>query len=257
MRLIFCPSCSIIIISYINREVSKLNKRILAFLLALVMLFCASLAFAEDDDDEWFDDDDGFDEEEDKRNLDTVSGYDTGESFEDGDFFYPLTEDGKGAVLVKYSHNQSELVFPSTVGDNIPVVGIAIGLCACDPIVESIVIPGTVKTIPNRAFATCPNLKTIVLEEGVNKLDMCCFGGCENLESIQFPDSLEEVGNFAFAVCPKVKEIVFGTQLKTIGDQAFFQCEELSKVVIPGGDAVAIGSMAFDMCSENLQIVNN
>ena len=223
----------------------------------LAVLFSAVLAFAEDDDDDdWFDDDDGFDEEEDKRNLDTVSGYDTGEVFEYGDFCYQLTADGTGAVLVKYSHNQAELVFPEVVDDNKPVVEIAIGLCACDPVVESIVIPGTVKTIPNRAFATCPNLKSVVLQEGVSKLEMCCFGGCENLESVQFPESLEEIGNYAFAVCPKLKEIAFGANLNTIGDQAFFQCEELSKAVIPGGDKVAIGNMAFEMCAEDFQIVN-
>jgi len=197
--------------SYLYREVSKLNRRILSFLLALAVLFSnIALAYAEDDDDDdWFDDEegDGFDEEEDKRNLDTVSGYDTGESFEFGDFMYQLTEDGTGAILTKYSHNQVELVFPDKVDDDKPVVGIAIGLCACDPVVESVVIPGSVKSIPNRAFATCPNLKTVILQEGVTHLDMCCFGGCENLESIEFPESLEEIGNFAFAVCPKIRRL--------------------------------------------------
>lgn len=223
----------------------------------LTLLFSIVPSFAEDDDDDWFDTDeeDGFDEEEDKKNLDTVSGYDTGESFPFGDFYYQLTPDGSGAVLTQYSHNQTDLVLPEAVDNDKPVVGIAISLCAFDPVLETLVIPGTVKTIPNRAFATCPNLKSVVLQEGVTHLDMCCFGGCVNLESVQFPESLLEIGNYAFAACAKLKEVRLGSQLNTIGDQAFYQCPELSKVVLPGGDAVKVGAMAFDLCSADLQIV--
>jgi hypothetical protein len=236
-----------------------MNKRALSFLLALTMLFSAVPAFAEEEDDEeWFetDDEESFEAEEDKKNLDTVSGYDTGESFKFGDFYYQFTEDKTGAILTQYSHNQRELVFPSEVDDGVPVVGIAIGLCACDPVIESLVIPGTVTAIPNRAFATCENLKTVVIQEGVKQLDMCCFGGCVNLEEIQFPESLEKIDNYAFAACGKLKEIRFSPKLTEIGDQAFYMCPELNKVVLPAGDAVRIGAMAFAECSADLQIVS-
>ena len=235
-----------------------MSRRFLALLLALSVLFCILPTFAEDpdDDDDWFDDDEetGFEEEEEKQDFKTVSGYDTGEMFQFGDFFYQITEDGNGAVLTKYSHNQAELTFPAEVDNGLPVVAIAIGLCAFDPVIESVVIPGTVTTIPNRAFATCPNLKSVILEEGVTDLEMCCFGGCENLESIQFPSTLINIGNFAFAACPKLQEVVFGSELKTIGMQAFFQCDELKKAVIPGGDNVEIGDKAFELCSDEFQI---
>jgi len=239
-----------------------MKRRILSVLISLCLLFCASLTFAEDPDDEdWGDEDwgdeeldEGFDEEEEDVDFRTMGGYDI-ETFENNGFRFELTDDGEGAILVSYYGTEAEVVFPEIVND-LPVVAIATAMCVDNSVIQSIQIPGCIKSIGANAFAKCQNLRTVIIEEGLTLLDKCCFGGCPELIEVQLPDSLEIVDDFAFANCAKLEEIVFGTQLQSIGKQAFLMCASLSKVTIPGGDAVQIGDQAFDLCSENIEILN-
>ena len=229
-------------------------RRIFAILLALCLLFSAVLSFADEfddedwDDDEFLEDDDsGFEEEEDKVDFRTIGGYGI-ETVAVGDFNFRTLEDGSGLVVTSYTGTEPDVVIPDSVEDA-PVVEIDTAFCVCNPIIQTLTIPGSVKTVGTNAFAQCQNLKSVVIDEGVLTIGMCSFGGCLELESIQLPESLEVVSDFAFAKCILLHEITFGTELQSIGKQAFFQCEELSKACIPGGDAVTIGDQAFEGCA--------
>ena len=242
-----------------------MTKRIFAVLLALCVLFSAVICFADDiDDEDWDDDEDfgdvelddgGYEEEEQKVDFKTVSTYGI-KTLEMDDFSYKLNDEGTGAVLTSYKGEATEVVFPSAVDENLPVIAIDTGMCQSNPVIKSVQIPGSIQTIGNNAFAMCPNLETVMIEEGLLQLGLCCFGGCPELIEIQLPDSLELVEDFAFARCAKLKEVVFGTKLKSIGKQAFLGCLELSKIVLPGGDGVTIGDQAFVQCSDDFKIVN-
>ena len=236
-------------------------KRFIAAVLALGMLFCIPLSFADDiDDDEWFDEEfgddeleEGFEEEADRVDFRTISGYNI-QTFESGGFRYQLTEDGLGAILVSYYGTDSDVVFPETL-DNLPVVAINTAMCVNNSVIQTLHIPGSVQIIGPRAFAQCPNLESVEILEGLKTLDKCCFGGCPELQEIMLPDSLEIIDDFVFANCPKLKAISFGNNLQSIGRQAFQKCASLSVVTIPGGDAVRIGEEAFGECAADLRIV--
>lgn len=228
-------------------------KRLAAILLTLCVLFSAVPACAEDLDDEGWEDE-GFDEEEETVDFRTMGGYDI-QTYEAGDFRYQLTEDEEHAILVGYSGLGPDVVLPETVND-IPVVAVNVGMCQWNSIIETLRIPGCIRSIGTNAFANCKNLKRVEIGEGLTSLEVCCFGGCELLEEILLPDSLETVYDCAFANCPALEEISFGSSLRSIGRQAFMYCAALSKVTIPGGDSVAIGDKAFDECAANLTILN-
>lgn len=66
---------------------------------------------------------------------------------------------------------------------------------------SSFTIPNTVKSIGNKAFYYCKNLK-----------------------SIDVPDSVEYIGNQAFYLCQKLSKITIGKNVTTIGDSAFALC---------------------------------
>lgn len=237
-------------------------RRIIAILLALCMLFSAVLCFADefDDDDDWDDDDDdmetldeGFEEDEQKEDFKSVSTYNM-KTIQMKDFVYKLSDDGQSAILTSYTGEDGDVVFPSEVENGIPVVAIDDGMCADNPVIVSIRIPGSIKTIGNVAFSKCPNLKTVVIEEGLVKIGMCCFGRCTELVDIQLPDSLEIVDNFVFAECWALEEVTFGTKLKSIGMQAFHGCQSLKKITVPGGDSVVFGDKLFEACPNEVEI---
>lgn len=238
-------------------------RRIFAILLALCVLFSAVLCFADDaEDDDWEDDDsdmemfdDEYEEEEQKNDFKSVSSYNI-ETIALDDFSYKLNDDGTGAILTSYVGEDAEVVFPSTVNDNIPVIEIDTGMCADNPKIVNVTIPGTIKTIGNNAFARCPKLTTVVIEEGVEKIGMCSFGGCPELIDVRIPDSLVKVDVAGFAFCAALEEITFGTGLEEIGMQAFAGCASLTKITVPGGDQVIIGDRVFDQCPNEVEIVN-
>ena len=64
--------------------------------------------------------------------------------------------------------------------------------------IESVIIPGSVKTIGDRAFHKCKNLTNVVLPEGLKELGYSVFYGC-GLENVVLPESLVKAGSSAFA----------------------------------------------------------
>ena len=236
-----------------------MEKRILAILLALCVMFSAVLCFADDfDDDDDMDDmesfdDSGYEEEETKDDFKTVSTYNI-KTINMKDFVYKLTDDGTGAILTSYTGESADITFPAEVADGVPVIAIDDGMCQCNPVIVNVTIPGSVQTIGNVAFSACPNLKSVVIEEGLIQIGMCCFGGCPELVNVQLPDSLEIVDNFVFARCPALEEVTFGTKLKSIGMQAFLGCTSLSRITVPGGDGVSMGDNMFQECPNDVEI---
>lgn len=236
-------------------------KRIIAALLALFVLLWTPFALSDEwEDDDWDEDfgddelEEGFEEEEDRIDFRTISGYNI-ETFESDGFRYQKTDDGKGAILVSYYGTDADVILPDVLNE-LPVVAINTAMCVNNSIIQKLQIPGSVQIIGPNAFAQCPNLETVEIQEGLKTLDKCCFGGCPKLKEIQLPDSLEIIDDFVFANCPRLQEIAFGHHLQSIGRQAFLKCASLSKVIIPGGDAVSIGDEAFGECAENLTILN-
>ena len=56
---------------------------------------------------------------------------------------------------------------------------------------QSVTIPGSVKSIPSDAFENCTGLTSVVLEEGVERIENYApFWGCTSLAKIELPDSL-------------------------------------------------------------------
>ncbi len=63
---------------------------------------------------------------------------------------------------------------------------------------RSVLVPGTVKQIGDRAFADCVNLKKVCLEEGLQTIGRNAFTGCSNLTNLILPDSIRELDGWAF-----------------------------------------------------------
>ena len=113
----------------------------------------------------------------------------------------------------------------------------------------SIVIPGTIKEIPNRAFQRCYELSNVVISEGVEKICNEAFN-MSDIVTLSLPTSLRTVCYGAFWSCGKVENFSLPEGLVEIGDRAFEMVNNevatpIERFVIPSS-VLTIGTRAFN-----------
>ena len=115
------------------------------------------------------------------------------------------------------------------------------------------IIPNSVKTIEDRAFDGCKNLKSVTIGNSVTSIGDDAFEGCESLESVTIGNSVTSIGNWAFEGCESLESVTIGNSVTSIGDCAFWGCESLTSINIPDS-VTSIGDSAFSRC-ESLESV--
>lgn len=131
--------------------------------------------------------------------------------------------------------------------------GFILGKESCINRLVSIVVPGTVKSIGERAFGDCKNLEEVILSEGIKRIESNAFTGCEKLKRLQLSASIKEIDGRAFIHCG-IDEPVFSADGKvliyyppewenseyTVPDGvekivwgAFWKAKNLTKIILP------------------------
>ena len=87
-----------------------------------------------------------------------------------------------------------------------------------------------IETASNKLIAGC---KTSVVPASVTSIGNYAFAYCTDLTSIDIPASVTSIGNYAFDGCTSLKSIVLPASLKSIGEWAFSFCESLESVTLP------------------------
>lgn len=182
---------------------------------------------------------------------------------------------GDNAVITKFngSYDDKKVEVPAEI-DERRVVGIGAQAFYYNNAIEEVILPDTVKTIDNHAFAGCAFLKSITIPDSVTSIGAFAFTGCVSLSAIdlpaslktigdaafhgctalaelKLPDSLEEIGDIAFWGCTKLTSVEFPASVKTIGDQAFYECSALASVKLTK-EIEKIGAIAFHKCAEGI-----
>ena len=150
---------------------------------------------------------------------------------------------------------------------------------------KKVTIPGSVKSIGEKAFSDCHisteesedgierGLEKVVIENGTETIGKEAFNGCKKLTNVTLPDSVTSIGENAFQYTGLYYDwqdgnedvlyinnhlisvyqgtsnecnIKYGT--KTIADSAFFACRDLPSITIPDS-VVSIGNRAFKDCN--------
>ena len=138
---------------------------------------------------------------------------------------------------------------------------------------QEIVIPESVKAIPDYAFQNCKSLKKIIIPastaigiepftdsglkevvigsliqkcEPIREVTASTFRGCGALEKITFGYGVKSIGKDAFSGRASLKEIVIYSGLEEIGEQAFYNTGVIS-VTIPS-TVKNVGKKAFATC---------
>ena len=111
----------------------------------------------------------------------------------------------------------------------------------------------TVTSIAGGAFENCHGLTgEIVIPESITSIGDSAFAGCWNLNSIVLPEKIEKLGSMAFLNCYKLKSIDLGG-LKEIPYMAFAYCRSLDSITLPE-NCVSASGLAFENCS-NLKAI--
>ena len=109
--------------------------------------------------------------------------------------------------------------------------------------INSIKIPGTVKSITDSLFINCQTLSNVVIENGPKRIGNYAFKYCTSLQAIDIPKSAS-IGDWAFHGCNSLEYIYLDNASK-IGKGAFGGCTALEYISV---DAEEVGEVAFVNC---------
>ena len=205
--------------------------------------------------------------------------------FQDGYLFYNILEDGTAAVTSEkygfpYDYLPTALIIPDRVTDYNGKTYI-------------------VTEIANYAFGGCDMLESLVIPNTVKKIGMYAFTACTKLVDISFPDSLEDImggalyecawynnqpdgliyiGNllyrykgtapagtiivkegttaildFTFHNQPNIQSVILPESLTSIHLQAFYGCTNITELILPASIQI-IENQAFAYCTSLTEV---
>lgn len=113
-------------------------------------------------------------------------------------------------------------------GTEYPVVAIDRDICTAAPIVN-LHIPASVKSIGDRAFKHCTDLKKIHFEAGLKSIGESSFNDLEALETLTLPETLNYLGKNSFNKCSSLSSVSLPEGLQHF-EGCFNNCENLETV---------------------------
>lgn len=128
--------------------------------------------------------------------------------------------------------------------------------CECSSLYE-ILLPNTITSIGNEAFAACEKLTSVDLSKTKTAtIGVKGFAYCGNLSKIQFPTTLTLIDDGAFTQDKNLRSVqnLEKTNVSKIGYGVFEGCSNLSSVKLPQ-TLSTLGESAFEGCS-NLTAVS-
>lgn len=120
---------------------------------------------------------------------------------------------------------------------------------------ENTVIPNSIKTIGESAFAGCKANKAITLPEGLENIGREAFSNYKPVVPLSLPSSLKTIETKAFANCSGLApELVIPGKVKEIGDSAFQFSYGVETVTI-GKGVKRLGAGAFQRLDKVQSVV--
>lgn len=164
----------------------------------------------------------------------------------DGHFYGKQAKDNhdfiiENGVLVKYAGRGGSVEIPKGV------IGLDKLAFNQNKTIKEIIIPGSVKTIPEICFSGCIGLEKATVGEGVEQIARSAFCDCSNLKSISLPSTLQSIGDSCFRNCASLENVELPEGIETIEPFTFCGCSKLERLSLP--DSLrAIGQLAFYKC---------
>jgi hypothetical protein len=142
-------------------------------------------------------------------------------------------------------------------------------------LVGSYIIPASVVSIGDNAFASCYRLTSVTIPGNVTNVGVSAFDYCSSLSSVTIPASVTSIGENAFfacglssvtisggansvgvgafAYCSSLTNATISLGVADIESNAFLYCTALTNVTI-AGSVTNIGEYGFENCSDLTQV---
>lgn len=117
----------------------------------------------------------------------------------------------------------------------------------------SLVIPTTLKQIPDYTFSNCTNLERVTLHDGISHIGQAAFLRCRSLKQVKIPAGVTRIENNTFDECISLEFVDFHDGINYIGERAFAYCHNLrgsggfNRIVLPN-DLQTMGGGVFQEC---------
>ena len=102
--------------------------------------------------------------------------------------------------------------------------------------IKSVDLSDRITHIGNYAFATCSSTE-IVIPDSVETIGDSAFAWCKKLVKLTIGSGVTSIGGSAFTFCDAMEEVVIPDSVTAIGSGAFSECSSLKKVTISSIDA--------------------
>jgi hypothetical protein len=94
------------------------------------------------------------------------------------------------------------------------------------------IIPYSVTSIGQSAFAGCSRLTSVIIPPSVTYISDYAFSNCSRLTSVTIPPSVTHIGWWAFEYCSRLTSITIPSSVTSIGSLAFEGCSRLTRVTL-------------------------
>lgn len=117
------------------------------------------------------------------------------------------------------------------------------------PRITEVKLSDSVKTIGNRAFKKCKDLREITWGSGLEEIGADVFQNCTGLTSVVLPNKLNKIGYSAFRGNISLESVTIPESVTEIGGYAFEGCNNLGTVKCLAKNT-SLGSYVFQNCTK-------
>ena len=149
--------------------------------------------------------------------------------------------------------NVNTIIYPNTVKEVFGAVNSDLGY---NLLLEKVVLPKDLPTIPSGMFSTCESIEEITIPSNVTKIPANAFSYCIKLDNVVIPDGVLSIGYEAFYNCESLTTITIPKSVTNIERGAFYHCDLLTTVNYEGSeeewDNIVIGLDNDDLTSATI-----
>ena len=116
------------------------------------------------------------------------------------------------------------------------------------------IIPNSVTSIGDGAFAYCSGLTSVTIPNSVTSIGEFAFSDCSGLTSVAIPNSVTSIGDGAFASCSGLTSVTIPNSVTSIGSWTFYGCSGLTSVTFNAEKCTYMGSDSYPVFNDCINI---